>query len=52
MSGRAYRILVTSSGQRALEKGRGKVEVASLAALGPDYVRLAKALQVGAAELQ
>ena len=52
MSGRAYRIWVTSSGQRALEKGRDKVEAASLAALGPYYGRLAKALQVGAAELK
>ena len=52
MSGRAYRIWVTASGQRALEKGRDKVEAASLAALGPNYGRLAKVLQVGAAELK
>jgi DNA-binding MarR family transcriptional regulator len=52
LTGRAYRIWVTSSGQRALSKGRERVEAASLAALGPHHGRLGKALQVRAAELQ
>jgi DNA-binding MarR family transcriptional regulator len=48
MTGAAYRIVVTSSGELARRQGGARVEAASLAAFGRCYERLAAALRLQA----